>query len=60
MANKKSPPQQKIPPRWGGTDFGFNLGIPPGRGGLAEIPPTGGGDLPPPARNGIITFCKKQ
>ena len=40
MTNKKSPPG-------GGTDVGFNLGISPGRGGLAEIPPTWG-DLPPP------------
>ena len=28
MAIKKSPPPNNPTPRWGGTDFGFNLGIP--------------------------------
>ena len=36
---KKNPPG-------GGTDFEFNLGIPPDGGGLTEIPHHRGGDLP--------------
>ena len=43
--NDQQPPQQKIPPV-GGTDFGFNLGIPP-TGGISRDSPHRG-DLPPP------------
>ena len=44
MTNKKSPPQQKIP-LWGGPILDL-IWESPRPGGLAEIPPTGGGIYP--------------